>query len=226
MTDRYAQLEAMYALLPRTTCEGCGECCQLTEEDVRQGYVTMYPLFAVEFSYISEYVTGTLGEAEQRRMFGVLEERPRRCPFRDDAQGGCSIYPVWPMTCRTYGILSPEEIDDTERYYRGRVPDRWLDRFLRLERSTMCPKVRVVDTEMMPRHIENLVVNRYVRKLIELSRGLNLFGEEQRRVLEEITGKSEIIVWTWGGYNALRSCSAAWMKDHLEAFWRSVKLAE
>jgi len=225
MIDRYAQLEAMYALLPRTTCEGCGECCQLTEEDIRQGYVTMYPLFAVEFSYISEYVARALGEVEQKRIFGVQEERPRRCPFQDDAHG-CLIYPVRPMTCRAYGILSSEEIDDTEQHYRDRIPDTWLDRFLRIERSTMCPKVRVVDTEMMARHIENLVVNRYVRKLIELSRGLNLFGGEQRRVLEEITGKSEIIVWTWGGYNALRSRSAAWMKDHLEAFWRSVKLAE
>ena len=64
-----------------TTCAGCGECCQLTEEDVRQGYVTMYPLFALEFLYISEYVTWALGEAEQRRIFGVREERPRRCPL-------------------------------------------------------------------------------------------------------------------------------------------------
>jgi len=130
------------------------------------------------------------------------------------------------MTCRAYGLLSLQEIDDAERHYRGKIPDEWLGRFLRLERSIMCPKVRVVETEKMARHIENLVLNRYLKKLIELSRGLELFEEEHRRVLEKITGKSQIIVWTWGGYNALRSRSVAWMEEHLEAFWRSVKLAE
>ena len=226
MIDRYAQLEALYALVPRTRCEGCGECCKLTDDDVRLGYVTMYPLFAVEYAYVSEYVIRTFEESQQRRVFGMTEECPRRCPFRDDETGGCAIYPARPMTCRTYGVLSSKEVDGAERRYRSVIPNAWLDRFVRLEQSTMCSKVRVVDSEKMARHIENLVGNRYLKKLIELSRGTDLFGEERRRILERATGKSEIVVWTWGGYNALRSRSAAWMKDHLEDFWRSVRLAE
>ena len=224
MIERHAQLEALYALVPSTICENCGECCELTDEDMKLGYATMYPLFAVEYTYITEYVIRTLNESDQRWIFGVLEERPRRCPFRDHEQGRCIIYPVRPMACRSYGVLSSEEVDDAERRYRGVIPDAWLDWFLRLQESTICSNVQVVEPEKIARHTENLVAHRYTRKLIELSQGFDLFGEERRRILERITGQSELVVWTWGRYNALRSRSSAWMESDLGNLWWSMQM--
>ena len=48
--DVRARLNAIYAQVPAVSCAGCdapGSCCALTDDEFRDDFATMYPLYAV-----------------------------------------------------------------------------------------------------------------------------------------------------------------------------------
>ena len=95
-------LEVLYEQVPATRCAGTGDCCALTEEEFDNYYATMFPLYRAEYIHIVAYVEKHFSPQRRQELLNFTEERPRRCPFLG-ADHSCTIYPVRPLICRTYG---------------------------------------------------------------------------------------------------------------------------
>jgi hypothetical protein len=78
------------AIIPdHTRCVNCGECCGvflLCESDIRK-----------IVSYLKEHME-VLDIAETKK------HKRLTCPFRDEKNKRCSIYPVRPVVCRLFGV--------------------------------------------------------------------------------------------------------------------------
>lgn len=224
--QRRAALEEVYREIPRTSCEcdRLGQCCELTEEEMRSDFATMYPLYAVEYLNIVDFVESHFPPEERDRVLGLTEERPTRCPFLT-ASGQCSIHPVRPFTCRTYGVLRQENLVETERRNAGLIPAAWIDGFLAIESNTVCLKSRVLDTEQVARHADRMIQGVYDRALEGLSESAPLVDDHRQSMLKALTGADCIPRWTWGGFNALVRSSQAWFRERFADYWRQAELA-
>lgn len=224
--QRRAALEAIYGEIPCTSCEcdRLGQCCELTEEEMRSDFATMYPLYAVEYLNIVEYVETHFSPEEGERVLGLTEERPTRCPFLT-ASGRCSIHPARPLTCRTYGVLRGENLIEAAGRNAGLIPVRWINGFLTIESNTICAKSRVLDPEQVARHADRMVQGHYDRALAELSEPAPLLDDRRRGLLKALTGQDRISRWTWGGFNALARSSQEWFREKFADYWRRAELA-
>lgn len=223
--QRRAALEAIYSEIPRTSCEcdRLGQCCELTEEEMRDDFATMYPLYAVEYLNIVEYVEAHFSPEERERVLGLTEERPARCPFLT-ASGRCSIHPARPLTCRTYGVLRGEHLMEAARRNAGLIPVRWIDGFLAIESNTVCLKSRVLEPGQVARHADRMVQGVYDRALAELSESAPLVDGQRRGLLKRLTGRDSISRWTWGGFNALVRSSQGWFRERFADYWKRAEL--
>ena len=102
-------LEVLYDQVPATRCAGTGDCCALTDEEFDTYYATMFPLYRAEYVHIVAYVERHFSPQRRQELLSFTEERPRRCPFLG-ADHSCTIYPVRPLICRTYGAMNPVSI--------------------------------------------------------------------------------------------------------------------
>ncbi|RKY73049.1 MAG: hypothetical protein DRQ14_04985 [Candidatus Latescibacterota bacterium] len=218
-----AQLEVLYSQVPATECDNCGRCCGLSEEERRAGWVTMYPLYAIEYLNILDFIRTELPEKED--LLNFREEWPLRCPFRDDSLPGCIIYPVRPLVCRTYGVLGEEEIEEAIRRFGRGMPASWIEIFRRWEGSLVCPRVRVTEPEKLLHYMEGRIHYRYMATIEKLNEWVWLPQEERREEFRRISGKERVSRWTWGGFNALTLSPDDWFREEFPAYWRASKLA-
>jgi len=226
LADLTRQLEALYAPVPATRCAGSGECCELTPEEFAGSYATMFPLYRAEYHNIVEYVESRFPEARRRKLFACTEERPRRCPFLD-ADQRCTIYPVRPLICRTYAVMNSHSIAREAESRRGRVPDDWIEGFVRRESGMVCPRVTVLEPEKIEKHTQNLINFAYERELVRLSREVELATGERRRIFEEVARKrSWPLRWTWGGFNAVRFAPLEWQRTQFRNYWKKARLVD
>ena len=68
--DTRTRLNAVYAQVPAVSCTGCdapGSCCELTDAEYDDDFATMYPLYAVEYINIIDYVSLTLLPQKKQR---------------------------------------------------------------------------------------------------------------------------------------------------------------
>jgi Fe-S-cluster containining protein len=220
-------LDRIYGDVPSVTC-GCdslGQCCELTEEEAADEWATMYPLYAVEYLNIVDYVRVNFSPEDQERLLSFNEERPLRCPFLTEI-GGCSIHPARPLTCRTYGILTPEDVKETKDRLMGDVPTVWLGAFQRNESCTVCPHTEVDEPEKVHDHAERMAAFVYDRALIELAEIDDGLSDDRRDLLTKASGKYRISRWTWGGYNTLWRNPISWLKKNLVGYLDRSGLAE
>ena len=225
--DLRSQLQATYDRIPSVRC-GCGHpgwCCELTPEEMASDFATMYPLYKVEYLNIVDYVEDKFDKSRQEHLLGLTEERPERCPFLTDS-GACSIHPVRPLACRTYGVLKNKEVEDAALEAEGQIPDGWIRRFIFRERDTVCRHTEVLDRDKVQSHARAMIAFEYERELIQLGRQVESLGGERRSHLERVTGKWEVESWTWGGFNALLGRSTSWLARHFEGYWKNSSLAE
>jgi len=220
-----AQLKVLYTQIPATACDNCGHCCQLSEEERERGWVTMYPLYAVEYLNILEFVRTKLPEGRREELLSFHEEWPLKCPFRDDSLPGCIIYPVRPLVCRTYGVLGPEEIEEAVRRFGEGMPARWIEIFRRWEGNLACPKVRVLEPEKLPSYMEGRIHFRYMAMLEQLNERVWLPQEDRREKFLRISGRDRVTKWTWGGFNALVCSPDDWFREEFPGYWRASSLA-
>lgn len=220
------RLDALYAKVPAVTCacDDLGQCCQLTPEEAAEDWATMYPLYTTEYLNIVDYVRRHFSPEEQSRLLSFGEERPLRCPFLSD-EGGCTIHPVRPLACRTYGVLSRENVEKTGSAYRGEVPDLWVNQFLRNERCTICSHTELDEPEKLDEHAKEMVTFGYDRELIQMGEQDGL-GDERRATLVEATGRERLVRWTWGGFNNLYRSTTDWARAHLKDTLKQSHLAE
>ena len=220
-------LNRLYADVPAVVC-GCdklGQCCELTEEEAADDWATMYPLYAVEYLNIVDYVRAHFSEADQERLLSLEEERPLRCPFLTDV-GGCSIHPARPLACRTYGVLSQERVTETREQLLGEVPTIWLTHFEKNESCTVCPHTEIDEPEKVDAHAKRMATFEYDRELLDLAKAFDGLDDDRRDMLIKASGKYRIARWTWGGFNTLWRKPVTWLKKNLVSTLDRSSLAE
>ena len=218
------ELKVLYDQVPSTCCANSGECCELTEEEMEEGYATMFPLYRAEYAHIVDHVRSNFPEERQRELLAFTEERPRRCPFLGPDRG-CTIYAARPLICRTYAVMNPDTIREAARRHEGEVPEAWIRRFVRRESGMVCPRVTVTQPGKLARHARNLVTGAYELALARLSNRLSLVTREREGLIRRvIRRRSWPVRWTWGGYNALTLTPVEWVQSRLRAYWRRAQL--
>ncbi len=219
-------LQALYEQVPATRCAGSGECCQLTSEEYENHYATMFPLYRVEYLNIVEHVERELPAERRDALLAHTEERPRRCPFLGEDQG-CTIYPVRPLICRTYGAMNPRSIGRQVKNLRGHIPDGWIRDFARREGAMVCPRVAVLEPEKVRIHAQNTADGTYERELTRLSLQVEIAAGERRDIFRRVSGsRAWPLRWSWGGYNSVRFAPLKWLREHFATYWKRAELVD
>ena len=221
------RLQALYSRVPGVSCE-CdhpGECCELTEQEVAQDFATMYPLYVVEYLNIVDCVRDRFDPRRQAELLDITEERPVRCPFLTGTRA-CSIHSARPLVCRTYGVLCREEVERAASKARGDLPANLIWRFLSIERHTVCPGARALEPEKVAAHAADMISCVYQRELIEMGMEADGQDEARREALRNVSGKTRITRWTWGGFNVLTRSPLGWLERHFPDYWKASFLAE
>ncbi len=225
----HTKLHVLYAQVPGVSCQNCnrpGQCCELTQVEVDADFATMYPLYAVEYLNIVDYVRTHFDADRQRELLTFTDERPRRCPFLTEV-GGCSIHPVRPLTCRTYGVLNhKQQVQAVATVSEGQVPSNWVQAFLKIETHTVCEQTVLQESDKLGAHMEAMVSFDYERKLIEMGKTIEVPDGDRQKIFETTSGRPRPIRWTWGGFNALMQTPLSWAKKHFKQVWSSSFLAE
>ena len=213
------ELRELYEQVPATCCASSGECCFLTEKEMEEGYATMFPLYRAEYLNIVRWVGEKFPGEKREELLAVTEERPRRCPFLA-GDNRCTIYPVRPLICRTYGVMTPSAIAEAVERHEGEVPEGWLRGFAIREGGMVCPRVMVTQPEKLARHAFNLITSAYERALVRLGGRVELVeGEERQKLIRRLIGRRLPERWTWGGFNALRFAPLEWIRTNLGKYW-------
>lgn len=227
--DMRVRLSELYAQVPAVSCSGCdapGSCCVLTDDEYDDDFATMYPLYAVEYVNIVDYVRTHFDKKKQQQLLEGIDERPRRCPFLTD-EGGCSIHPARPLTCRTYGVLNyASQVKATIKSVRDGAPQQWMSSFLSTERYAVCPKTELVERDKVDAHMRAMMMFKYERALIEMSDLFEWLDEDRRAFFQDVADKKKPTRWTWGGFNALVQTPLEWVKGSFEKFWKASFLGE
>jgi len=218
-------LEKLYRSIPATTCVNCGNCCRITEAERRQGWVTMYPLYAAEYLHIAAYLGREFPPAKRDYFLNFREEWPLQCPFRDQEQDACTIYPVRPLTCRTYGIMNERRMEEALNTHKKHLPPAQLERFRRWEKHQICPDVQVAETDKLSDYTARRIGFWYTKQLEILSVEAPLMDRAKKQVFETITERPGILSWTWGGFNALRDSSMEAFITQFPDYWMKAELA-
>ncbi|RKY71142.1 MAG: hypothetical protein DRP97_02555 [Candidatus Latescibacterota bacterium] len=218
-------LEELYRSIPATTCVNCGNCCQVTKAERRQGWVTMYPLYAVEYLHIAAYVAREFPPEKRDMLLNFREEWPLQCPFRDQVKGACTIYPVRPLTCRTYGIMNEARMEEALAAHQNHLPPAQLERFRRWEKHHICPNVQVTEADKLSEYVIRRIEFWYTNQLEILSVEAPLMDQAKRQVFETITERPGVLSWTWGGFNALRNPSMEAFITEFPDYWMKAELA-
>lgn len=224
-----ARLNDLYDQVPGVSCRGCdqpGSCCELTQSEWDAEYATMYPLYAVEYFNIVDYVRTHFDTERQRELLSSMDERPKKCPFLTDSRG-CSIHPARPLTCRTYGVLNREEqvIEATETHGDD-LPKFWVSAFLSVERYTVCAQTQLQEPEKVEAHLDAMVSSDYERRLLDMAQVVGVLDKERQAIFEAATEKEVPLRWTLGGFNVLFFASASWLKTNFASFWKKSFLGE
>ncbi len=92
-------------------CSGCGECC-----------ADMLPLSDKELERIKEYARSHNLKEHRQAPFFALDATDFTCPFRNQLEQRCDIYPVRPEICRNFICSKPLEVAHAERdrIHKGR----------------------------------------------------------------------------------------------------------
>ena len=138
LAELSSKLDAVYDQVPSTCCAGSGECCVLTDEEMQEGYATMFPLYLAEYVRIAEFVRIEESPERAQRLLAHTQERPRQCPFLGE-QRGCTIYPVRPLICRTYAVLDQETIAAAAEQHADEMPEEWIKGFGNKKLKTAIP---------------------------------------------------------------------------------------
>jgi len=101
--------------MPISCWKGCSHCCNI-----------MVHSNQLEVDLIFDYMKEKKIKVSQKRLEEQVKlqthnyflSEHRRCVFLDD-QGLCKVYPVRPMACRNYFVVTPADLCDTTKYPHG-----------------------------------------------------------------------------------------------------------
>ncbi|MBS1233386.1 MAG: hypothetical protein H6R42_1040, partial [Nitrospirae bacterium] len=90
---------------------GCWNCCKTHQT------IPVYPLELVGLSwYVTEKITGPEREIIKTQLRSYKENDP--CPFL--VNGGCSVHPMRPVSCRQFNVFGTPCAEGEDPYYTRR----------------------------------------------------------------------------------------------------------
>jgi len=114
----FDELNEVYQRLPETTCDRCATCCTVPP-----------PGYLIEFLNLFRYVRDNLKTSQReimentlRYFFLELVDINVKCPFLDGSNN-CKVYPVRPLSCRMFGLLSEKDSNLGARRQLGAVAE-------------------------------------------------------------------------------------------------------
>ncbi|OQY28599.1 MAG: hypothetical protein B6244_06740 [Candidatus Cloacimonetes bacterium 4572_55] len=215
------KLDTLYQAAPQTECpKTCSDCCRLTEEEMQGDIAVMYPLYKAEYFKIVSYIHKCFPEETVKNLLTLRDERPQICPFLIVKNHACLIYPARPYLCRIYGILSADELEMAKSLYQKKLPESWLREFLRMDSCLICEKIRVNDSGKM-NYIDQRARGEDARALWKLSCQV---PPHPREIEVESLTEGTLLIWTWGGFNALYASEESWFRSHFQEYWKKTAL--
>lgn len=105
VTKTAAEMRAgVYDYTVEGRCSGCGSCCS-----------NLLPISNKEAKTIADYIKKH-GVKEYKRRFPTAKTfTDMSCPFRDDTEKKCLIYPVRPAICREFQCDKPRKRIEADR---------------------------------------------------------------------------------------------------------------
>lgn len=155
----FKELEIVYEELPETECERCATCCTVPP-----------PGYLLEFLNLYRFLrTNLLAERAEimRRVteyyFLELVNIAVKCPFLS-GDNNCLVYPVRPLSCRSYGLRQGKEnydnsaMEQTARYYREKHGIELPREIVDFRLPANCEKVKVAKGKSLKKgDIERLI---------------------------------------------------------------------
>lgn len=211
LRDKITALHEMYKKVPATKCleSYCGDwcCTKLASSKDEQGNFMSLPLiYSIEYYSIAEYVLKHFSPDEQEAFFNP-DKKTEKCVFRKSGKnGGCSIYPVRPFSCRTYGRSVPDIFWGLQ-YPKGSA------------RAVDCPDCVHMDCSNEKKFIAEYPL--MWDTLRQLSQGLISVPELGKEIVKEISGNDEFMILGWQERNKLLSENKNWFKSCFKKWWKT-----
>lgn len=103
-------------------CSNCGECCS-----------DFLPISQGEIARIKAYIRKHDIKAEKHFLPTVKPTLDMTCPFRDNAERRCKIYPIRPAICRDFRCDKPKQQiwADKQKYHGLYAPVSMRNTFFR-----------------------------------------------------------------------------------------------
>ena len=208
------QLQKLYKFLPETKCDNCGKCCNLTEEEKQDDYSVMIPLYLIEYLNLLQYIMKYYTTEKINECLSLREFQLEKCPFRDWENGFCSVYEVRPFICRSYGMLSFNQIQEAYKNWGEGVAEILIKRFLEDEVNLYCERLQVTEKEKLDKYMEYRINYKFRGTLASLSRDVPFLNKEQSMALKQVSGYANPLVSTWRGFNRLSKANPKWIKKN------------
>ena len=208
--DKVAKLHEMYKKTPSTKCleSYCGDwCCTKLEsaKDENGNFMSLPLIYTIEYYSIADYVIKHFSPEEQERTFNP-DKKTEQCVFRKSGKnGGCSIYPVRPFSCRTYGRKVPDIFWGIQ-YPKGAAG------------AVNCSDCVHMDCSNEKKFIEEYPT--FWETLRKLSSGLQTIPEESIDTFKEASGTNEFMIMGWQERNKLLGENKNWFKQTFAKWWK------
>lgn len=119
----FKELEKIYKKLPETTCNRCTTCCTVPP-----------PGYLIEFLNLYKFVRDNLQHLHKEILkkaisyfFLELVDINIKCPFLDS--NDCLVYPVRPLSCRVFGLLSEKDFNMGSKRQLNEVAKKYREKY-------------------------------------------------------------------------------------------------
>ncbi|MHB1041454.1 MAG: YkgJ family cysteine cluster protein [Eubacteriales bacterium] len=140
----FKELETIYGELPETECERCATCCTVPPPGYLLEFLNLYRFLKTNLLAQRAEIMKRVAEY----YFLEMADIKVKCPFLS-GDNDCLVYPVRPLSCRSYGLKKGKENDDNEamkrtaQYYREKHGIELPQEIVQFRLPANCEKVKV-----------------------------------------------------------------------------------
>lgn len=140
----FKELETIYEELPETECERCATCCTVPPPGYLLEFLNLYRFLKTNLLAQRAEIMKRVAEY----YFLEMADIKVKCPFLS-GDNDCLVYPVRPLSCRSYGLKKGKENDDNEamkrtaQYYREKHGIELPQEIVQFRLPANCEKVKV-----------------------------------------------------------------------------------
>lgn len=140
----FKELKTIYEELPETECERCATCCTVPPPGYLLEFLNLYRFLKTNLLAQRAEIMKRVAEY----YFLEMADIKVKCPFLS-GDNDCLVYPVRPLSCRSYGLKKGKENDDNEamkrtaQYYREKHGIELPQEIVQFRLPANCEKVKV-----------------------------------------------------------------------------------